>query len=591
MRISDEKIQEVRDATDIVSLISEYLTLKKRGKNFVGLCPFHNEKTPSFNVNPEKQFFNCFGCHKAGDIFNFIIEHEKITFLEAVQFLADRAGITIHTDESKQFTQEKEALYYANKFAANLFYQNLVSPIGREAMNYLQKRGFDHNIIRQFGLGYSTPGWDGLIQAAKKKSINPEILHKAGLAIKKDNGGYYDRFRGRVMIPIINLSKKVVGFGGRILQVQDNAPKYINSPETAIYHKGYMLYGLFRTREAIQQKNQAIFVEGYTDLISLYAHGIHNVVATLGTSLTDGQAKLIKRYTNHVVLLYDSDSAGSAASMRGADIFLGQGLNVKIIQLPDGEDPDTFIQSNGQESFAAFLQNAQSMLQFKIQQLERKSNDRTANIRSALESVVHIKDQIQQDIALQEVAEYFDISDGAIRTKFTYLQNIQTKQKINNNPEDEITIPKSRNEDRYQIAEEMIVRVCIQYPSYITKVNKSISLSDIEDLQLRELLEIIFTRFQTNKIVNQEIMMRKVSNPDLQKRLVFLLTIDYVNETGLEKNLNDDLILLQQRKLEKQVEEIVVKIQEGEKMKIDVSDLRKQWFDLRNERLKLEKKK
>jgi DNA primase len=590
--IQDTKIQEIRDATDIVALIGEYLTLKKRGQNFIGLCPFHQEKTPSFNVHPAKQMFHCFGCHKAGDIFNFIMEHEKIPFMDAVRFLAERAGINIETNENDQLSREKEALYYANKFAANFFYRNLQSNAGQEAMNYLRVRGFDEEIIRQFGLGYSLPAWDGLIRAAQKKSINPEILHRAGLVIKNDNGHYYDRFRGRFMIPIINLSKKVVGFGGRILTPQENAPKYINSPETAIYHKGFMLYGLFRTRELIQKKNQAIFVEGYTDLISLYSNGVENVVATLGTALTEHQAKLIKRYTSHIVLLYDGDAAGLSATMRGADIFIGQGLDVKIIQLPDGEDPDTFIRKSGKIGFETFLNASTTMLKFKIRQLERQSTDRTENIRSVLESVANIKDQIQQDMALQEIAEHFTIDESAIRKQFQFIiSRHRSQQRPTPDSNAGTPAPKPKRRDRYLIAEESLIKIVIQHPTKLATIQQQIDISDIQDGQLNEILRLIFSESKTNPPFNPENISRLIINPELKARLATLLSGDVIDENNLDKAINDSTFMLKKRKIDFEKQALARRILEAEKNKQDVSTLRQQYAALIATTKELEQKK
>jgi len=421
--INIEKIAEIKEATDIVELISGYLTLKKRGKNFFGLCPFHQENSPSFSVDPIRKMYYCYGCHKGGDSISFLMNYDRMSFFEAVQLLAEKAGISlprVKADDSR--IKEKESLYFANKFAAEFFYNNLISPVGKKVLSYLYNRGFDDSTIRGFGMGYSLPQWDGLIIQARRKSVSIEILYKAGLIIKKEGGGYYDRFRGRMMTPIINLSKKVVGFGGRILTDDKKSPKYINSPETPIYQKSQILFGLNRTREHIREKDQAIFVEGYTDLISLFQHEIKNTVATSGTALTIHQAQLIKRYTGNILLLYDSDAAGLSAAMRGADIFLNAGLEVKIVVLPQGQDPDSFIRASGKDAFLQILSQSVSLIKFKIETLSKQYNmtlnqDRTKVIQLALESVAKIRNSIRQDFALKDVAEYFAIDEMALRNQ------------------------------------------------------------------------------------------------------------------------------------------------------------------------------
>lgn len=345
MFIPDETVEEVRSASDIIDVVGGYVALKKRGSNYFGLCPFHSENTPSFSVNPELSIYKCFGCGAGGDVFNFVMQIEGTAFPEAVRMLAERAGIEIPEDEADQErAEEKESVYNALRFAARFFYNSLTqSDSGKHALRYLKGRGFTKKTIKSFGLGYAPDAWDGLIKSAKEHHISDEHLEEAGLIIRrKDGSGHYDRFRGRVMFPILSHVGKVLGFGGRILEGDPSQPKYINSPETNVYNKSRVLYGLFQAKHGIRNKEEALLVEGYTDVISLHQAGIENAVASSGTSLAREQVKLLSRYARRIVLLFDADAAGAGAALRGIDIILEEGLSVYAVELPPGEDPDSF---------------------------------------------------------------------------------------------------------------------------------------------------------------------------------------------------------------------------------------------------------
>ena len=326
MRIPPEKIEEIRSSNDIVDVISQHVRLKKRGKNYVGLCPFHQEKTPSFTVSAEKQVYHCFGCGKGGNVFTFVMEIEKVSFTEAVRSLAEKVGITIRvTEADQQQESESEALYNVCRLAGLFFYNNLTkTEEGKVALEYFHGRGFSDETIRTFGLGYSLNSWDGLLSHAKAEGISREDLLKAGLIRTREDGSDYDYFRSRAMFPIFSTSGRVLGFGARKLREDDPLGKYINSPETPIYNKSRVLFGLFHSKDAIRSEEHALMVEGYADLISLFQNGIQNVVASSGTALTEEQVQLISRYTKKLTLVYDADSAGSSATLRGMDIEIGR---------------------------------------------------------------------------------------------------------------------------------------------------------------------------------------------------------------------------------------------------------------------------
>ncbi|MBP1654373.1 MAG: primase [Bacteroidetes bacterium] len=423
MRIPDEKIEEVRSASDIVDVISAYVSLKKRGKSYVGRCPFHQEKTPSFTVSPEKQVYHCFGCGAGGNVFGFVMQFEKVTFVEAVRSLAERAGIVIPTGRPDDpGAGEYEALYAAVRSAGVHFHENLVQTVeGRLGLEYLKHRGLVDETIRKFGLGYSLNGWDGLVKLAQKQGLDLEVLDRAGLLIRRDDGtGYYDRFRGRIMIPIFLPSGRTIAFGARKLREDDPLGKYINSPETPIYSKSAVLYGLSHTKESIRERSFAVLVEGYLDLLSLFQAGVQNVVASSGTALTPDQVRLIGRYTRSVTIVYDADSAGSKAAMRGVDIVLEGGLDVNVVELPGGEDPDSYVRKEGGPAFEEMLQRSTSFLEFKAALFEREGLFRTPEgktraVRSIVETVARIGDELKRAFFIKRLAERFGLYESLLQ--------------------------------------------------------------------------------------------------------------------------------------------------------------------------------
>ncbi len=410
----------MRLASDVVDVVSGYVTLKKRGKNYFGLCPFHQEKSASFSVNPDLQIFHCFGCGAGGNVFTFVMRIEGLTFPESVRMLAKAAGIVLPDEEEDPGQlQEKEALYYANSLANDFFMANLLREAEAEpARRYLASRGLTPEVFARFSIGYSLNKWDGLIQHARTKSLNPDLLVKAGLAIRKEDGGIYDRFRGRITFAIHSLSKQVVGFGARRI-VQDDSPKYINSPETPIYQKRYILYGLHLAREAVRQADRVVIVEGYTDLISLHTAGIEQVVATSGTAMTEEHARLLRRYTANASILYDGDSAGASASLRGAEILLANGFDVRIAMLPGGQDPDEFVRLNGAEAVRRHLQEGMALIDFKMKSLEQKGLLRTPSqkaesTRELLGSIARVADTIQKSFLLRDLAEKLNVEEAVL---------------------------------------------------------------------------------------------------------------------------------------------------------------------------------
>lgn len=416
--ISQKSIQEVFETAKIEEVVEEFVRLKRRGVNMIGLCPFHSEKTPSFTVSPAKNIFKCFGCGQGGGPVQFVMEHENLSFPEAIRYLAKKYGIELEeTQASPEYLAEQQRLdsyYIVNEFAAEFFQDQLFNTDrGRNiALTYFKERGFREDMIRKFGLGYAPQEWKALVSEAERKMFNLDLLKELGLMSEKG----YDFFRDRVMFPIHNLSGKVVAFGGRILQKNAKAPKYINSPETEIYNKSKMLYGAYQAKNEIRRQDECILVEGYTDVISLHQAGIENVVASSGTSLTAGQIQMIKRYTPNIKILYDGDPAGVKAALRGLDLVLEQDMNVKVVLLPEGEDPDSHVKKVGATDFKQYLEEkAQDFILFKASILMKESrNDpvrKVALIRSVVDSIALIPDPIKRSLYIRECAAVVEVEE------------------------------------------------------------------------------------------------------------------------------------------------------------------------------------
>jgi DNA primase len=371
--IAQTTIQQILGRLDIIDVIGGFVKLKKRGSNYLGLCPFHNEKTPSFTVSPSKELYKCFGCGKSGNTISFIMEHEKYSYVDALKWLANKYGIeieeTFQSDEQRQQVQVADSLYIVNAFAQQFFSAQLLeTEEGRDiGLSYLKERGFREEIIRKFQLGYSPEQRDAFTKAAIAKQYNPELLIKAGLVANR-NEQLQDNYRGRVIFPIHNHSGKVLGFGARIIKSNDKAPKYINTPENEIYIKSKILYGSYFARQAIDKADECLLVEGYTDVVSLHQAGIENVVASGGTSLTPDQLRLIRKYSNNLTIVYDGDAAGVKAALRGLDLALEEGLNVKLVLIPDNEDPDSYVNKVGVSAFKDFVQkNKKDFILFQLE--------------------------------------------------------------------------------------------------------------------------------------------------------------------------------------------------------------------------------
>lgn len=425
--IDQATIDRILDAAQIVDVVSEFVTLRRRGVNYIGLCPFHNEKTPSFSVSPSKGLCKCFSCGKGGNVVHFIMEHEQLSYYEALKWLARKYNIEVKerelTEEEKQASNLRESLFVVNQFASEYF-QNVLYNVEegqRIGMTYLRSRGFRDDIIKKFQLGYSTDNRDALARTAIEKGYKPEFLEKTGLCYRKDDGTLRDRFWGRVIFPVHTLSGKVVAFGGRVLNVatKNVQMKYVNSPESEIYHKSRELYGIYFAKQAMVRQDRCFLVEGYTDVISMHQSGIENVVASSGTALTSDQIRLIHRFTNNITVLYDGDGAGIKASIRGIDMLLEEGMNVKVCLLPDGDDPDSFARKHNATEYQAYINDHEvDFIRFKTDLLiEEAGKDpiKKANlITSIVKSISVIPDSITRNVYIRECSEMLRMEERVL---------------------------------------------------------------------------------------------------------------------------------------------------------------------------------
>lgn len=483
--IPKETVDQIIETSRVEEVVGDYVNLKKRGANLLGLCPFHNEKTPSFTVSPSKGIYKCFGCGKAGSSVNFIMEHEHYSYPEALRFLANKYNIEIEEEEqtAEQIKEanEKESLFLVSQYAAEYFEQQLNETDDGRAigLSYFKERGFREETIKKFKLGYSPNEWDALTKAAIKKGYGLEYLEKTGLTIVKGEKTF-DRFKGRVIFPIQNISGRVIGFGGRTLSADKKTAKYLNSPESEIYHKSKVLYGLNLAKRKIVEQDRCFLVEGYTDVISFHQNGIENVVSSSGTSLTTDQIRLLKRYTSNITILFDGDAAGIKAAFRGIDMILEEGLNVKVLSFPEGEDPDSFAKSHSSAELVTFLdENAFDFIRFKTNLLlEEVGEDpikRTGLIKEIVSSIALIPDPIARSVYLQECSQLMSISEQALLSELNKIRRSRLSKKIqqkegDQGPRQEIEdIPislaeeESPKKDVSEFQEHDIIRTLIKY--------------------------------------------------------------------------------------------------------------------------------
>ena len=536
--ISRDTIEEIRNRSDIVDVISDFVSLKKSGQNYKALSPFANEKTPSFFVVPAKGIFKDFSSGKGGDAFTFVMEHEKLSYAEAIRYLAKKYGVEIKevriSDENRAEQSEREGLYILMNFAKD-YYKNLLmnTEEGRGVgLSYFRERGFNDRTLEKFELGYALEGWENFSKEAIAKGYNKELLEKAGLVVKKDDGslpagkaGSYDRFRGRVIFPVHNMSGKVIAFGARMLGKDKNQPKYINSPETDIYHKSDVLYGLYHAKNAIRQHGTCYLVEGYTDVISLHQADVENVVSSSGTALTEGQIKLIRRFTENVTVLFDGDAAGIKAALRGIDLILKGGLNVRVVLFPDNEDPDSYSRKVGTTEFQKFLkENTKDFVSFKAGLFAAEAAGdpirKAESIKEIVTSISLIPDPVKRSVYIQETSNLLRISESVLLTELNKILVTERRKQARENlrEPDEVPVSAEAIEEKsvssqidmlaiIQNQEKETVRLLLNYADKHVNENRlpTYFVNELEDVEFTHpLYREIYYEFKAAELREEE---------------------------------------------------------------------------------------
>lgn len=619
--IDHNTIQKIIDTAEITEVVQDYINLKKRGVNYLGLCPFHNEKTPSFTVSPAKGIYKCFGCGKGGNSVNFIMEHEHIGYPEALKYLAKKYNIEVVekelTAEEIQQQNERDSLLVATKYANTYFQEKLHKNNDGRAigLSYFKERGFREETIKKFELGYSLDVKDAFTTAAKENGYKIDFLEKTGLTIVNENGKF-DRFRGRVMFPIHGLSGNVIGFGGRILKKDIKAAKYLNSPESDIYHKSKVLYGMYFAKKSITQLDKCYLVEGYTDVISMHQSGIENVVASSGTSLTVDQIRLIKRFTPNVTIIYDGDAAGIKASLRGIDLVLEQGLNVRVLLLPEGEDPDSFAKSKSSSEYIEYIKkNEEDFITFKTRLLYNESkNDpvKKANLISDIvRSIAVIPDEIVGAVYLQECSSILGIAEKVLYSEINKIRKKkhETDNKRRISPEDNFksaspSFPSSVDGYYAKPQEKEIIRLLLHYADKVLYTYQEDKYDEPRDVTVAEytIREILNDELEFKNLVYKQIFQEYLNvvnsgvklddkhfiyhqDPEISQLAADLLSTTYTLSKIFEKG--GARIATEDMKLKQLVPETIITYKR-KILEIAQSDIREKIKDVDNKKLTIE---
>jgi DNA primase len=578
----EESIEEIRVNNDIVDVVSEYVRLDKKGKDYFGLCPFHKEKTPSFSVVATKQIFYCFGCGKGGNVINFIMNVENLDFIEAVKLLADRAHIQLPEGEGTEELERakvRQQIIKINTEAARFFFSNLGNTKGEKAKQYLKKRQISDNTIRKFGLGYSSEDWDSLYKHLIDKGYDLGYIKQSGLILPNKNGGFYDRFRGRVMFPIFDVRGNVIAFGGRVMD--SSLPKYMNSPETPLYSKGRNLYALNVAKNSGEKR--IIIVEGYMDVISLHQSGIINCVASLGTALTESQGRLLKKYAEEIVISYDADTAGQAATQRGLDLLNDIGCSVKVLIIPQGKDPDEFISKNGAEEFRKLIDRSLTLVEYKIKILNNQINTdnidgKISFLNKVADLLSKVENLVEREMYVKKIAKDNDISEDSLRAEIYKRIKPRTSFKTILNKQNEYIRKPEENkqasiENKINIDEKMLLAMLCIDNSVYKIVRDSIGSSDFKDGKNHYLAEVVFEKLENNKSIVAAELMNDPGNSEIDKLAGIINEVSSIDD--IKKAVIEKIKTLKLLKIEKRQKEIIDLLKDEDKLpKGDVEKLK-----------------
>ncbi len=567
VRYSEEILDEIRNRVDIVTLVSEYVTLKKSGKGYKGLCPFHQEKTPSFMVDGQRQIFHCFGCGEGGNIFTFVMKIEKLTFPETVKLLANKAGVQlpVYEKQNNKSIQDKELIFRLNRIAAEFYHKNLFLPQGEKALNYLVKRSFNEKIIKKFQLGYAFSGFEHLAHFLLSKKVALADIFKAGLGFKSTTTGKpIDYFRDRIIFPIINLQGKIIAFGGRVLD--DKLPKYINSPETLVYNKAKNLYGLFQAKQSIRQKNQVIVMEGYTDVLIAHQFGFENAVAPLGTALTSQQIGLLKRFADEVLIAFDSDTAGKNATLRSLSIVKEAGLTVRIVHLPPDSDPADILLQKGKIFFNNLIENALPLIDYKLKILKQQYNPASSEgkiniIKELFPDLNNISSDIELRSEVKKIAERLGLTEESILLDLNQYK--KGNKKLSN------ILIHFPVESTHINAEKILIGTMLQRRDAIERIVSDLRVEDFTVPEHREIFSIIINLFNSGEKVSLQKVMDKIEQPSITNLLSRIMLRDVISLDSV--TIKRSIKAIKVYRLQLELEKIKKAINEEEKRKKNVT--------------------
>ncbi len=585
VRYSDELIDEIRNKNDIVDVISQYVTLKRSGRNFFGLCPFHKEKSPSFSVSPDKQIFHCFGCGVGGNVFHFLQKIENISFLEALESLANQAGINLPTLDNAvddKLIRLKSKVYKINEIAANFYHERLYKPESKQAQDYIKKRRLDNKTLKNFLIGYSG-NFNELYMELKRQGFTEEEILASCLVNKNENGKYIDRFRRRLMFPIQDTRNRIIAFGGRVLD--DSKPKYINSPENIVYHKGRHLFGLNIAKK--EEIKKIIIVEGYMDAISLHQRGIHNAVASLGTALTEQQGRLLRKSSEQIIIGYDADGAGQAATLRGLEILQNLGCDIRILQIYGAKDPDEFVTKYGPERFQKCVDNAISLVEYKIKMLKQKlnlenTNDKIKFLNEIAKVLAKVTNNIEREVYIEKISSDYHISKEAIYSEINKLlykkkDNLKTIETASR-----VVIKKKEDEEIDEAVkkrESLLIYLLLQYPnqSYL-KISNEISPNELKIEMNKKILSKLYEELQKGNS-NTNNATDWFSDEETINYLTGIMAYDF-EITELNKCIDDILYTYRKEKMISERNEIINKLENKDLSTDEIANFEKRLSEI-----------
>ncbi|MFA4888423.1 MAG: DNA primase [Candidatus Omnitrophota bacterium] len=511
-RIPENILEDILSRVDIVEIISACIPLKRAGRNFKANCPFHQEKTPSFMVSPERQIYHCFGCGVSGNAFKFLMSYERMEFPEAAESLAKKAGVSLpqSSNQDSKATSLATELFKVNELSAHFYAHKLHSAEGARAKDYLIKRGISEASIKAFKIGFAPDSWDGLINHLRNQNISLGLIDKAGLVVNKDGGGYYDRFRNRIIFPIQDIKSRVLGFGARVLD--NSLPKYINSPESLIYTKGKNLYGLDMAKESIRENDSAVIVEGYLDFIVPFQNGLRNITASLGTALTNEQAKLLKRYASVVTVVYDGDAAGELATLRSLDIFIEEEIQVKVVSLPKGFDPDSFVRKVGIEKLSEKIRQAEGLFDYKLKILKSRfdpleTNGKAKISAGMLETIAKFKNAVLKSEYLKRLAQELDVQEDAL---FQEIKKIKPQANLS-----AFAQPPLKQALSVNPTEKLLIKLMLEEVELVNRVKGCLQPEDFQDARVSRIVAAMFDLAAQGKSIEPRHLLRHLGDEDI----------------------------------------------------------------------------